>query len=168
MVALAADVDAIENLVPLVPAVPVERRNDIVEKGELLDRLDHVLAGGRVEVVVGALEDEAQALGHEADLIRLAPAEQVEGELAHAVVLRHAVHARLPAELGGFQRVVALEVLEGLGLVLGILLALLVLALPAQALALDVGEADGVVLVEVGGEIPLAVVRIVAANVVGV
>src|SRR5690606_37684318 len=45
MIPFAADVDAIDNLVSLIPDVLVEGRDDVVEVGELLNRLYHVLAG---------------------------------------------------------------------------------------------------------------------------
>ena len=172
VVALAADVHAVRDLVALVPDVLVEGGDDVVEVRELLHGLNGILARRRVQVVVGALEDEAEALGHEPHLVRLAPAEEVEGELTHAVVLWHAVHPRLPAELGSLEAVVALKVLQGLGLglLLCVVLPLLLLLGPAEAgLGLRAREAaDGVVQVKVGGEVPLAVVGVVAADVVGV
>ena len=84
---LAADILAFIDLVALVTAVLVEGSDNLVQVGELLNGLHAGLALRRRIVVVGALEDEAEALGHEPHLVRLAPAEEVEGELTHAVVL---------------------------------------------------------------------------------
>ena len=178
VIALAAHVLAVVDLVALFAAVAVEGGDDVVQVGPLLDGLDPILAGGGVQVIVGALEDETEGLGHEPDLIGLAPAEEVEGHLSDAIVLRHAVHARLPAILGRLEAAVALEGLERLldvgGLVAGRILLLLAGGLPGLAgttgglAELHVGEADGVIEIKVGGEVPLAVIGVLAADVVGV
>jgi hypothetical protein len=87
VVTLLADVLALVDLVTLISAVVVQRCDGVVEESELFYRLDAVLASGRVEEVVGALVDEAHDFGHVTDLVGLTPAEEVESNLTHTVVL---------------------------------------------------------------------------------
>jgi len=132
------------------------------------------LAFGRAVVVIGALEDEANALGQETDLVSFAPDEQIQGNLTRPIVLGHPIHTRLPPILGGFQAVVAFQCLESLFLILGVLLSGLLGSLAslsglAIGLAeLHVGEANRIIQVQMGGEVPTAVVGIMTANIVGV
>ena len=168
VISFATDVNTFVDLVTLIAAVAIQRGDDVVEEGELLNRFDHVLAGGRVQVVIGALEEEAQTLGHEADLVGLAPDQKIKGELSHTVMLRHPVHTSLPTEFSRLQRVVTLQLLKDFGFVLGLVtLGLLLGALQAALLALEVGETDGIIQIQMGSEIPLAVVCVVATNVIG-
>ena len=72
----------LHHLVALIPDESVERLDDRPQVEALRYWLHPVLALRRAVVVVGALEDEAQALGHESHLCRFAPTEQVERDLA--------------------------------------------------------------------------------------
>ena len=118
--------------------------------------LDAVLALGTPIVVVGALEDEAETFGHEPDLGGFAPAQQPKRDLSHAVVLGHVVHGLTPAIESGIERL--------LGGVFPAATALHRLE-PLQAGILRL--ADGIIQVELRSKIPFAVVRVLAANVVG-
>ena len=112
MVFLATDVFAILNLVALIADVLVKRRDDVVEVGELVRFALSLLAGRRIVKVVGTLEDEAQCLWHESYLIGLTPAEEVQGNLTNAIMLRHAVHASLPSVFCRFQTFVTFQCLQ--------------------------------------------------------
>ena len=160
VVAFAADESTVDDLVALVSDEPVQGSDDRAEVEPFRDRLGAVLALGRPVVVVGALEDEAQALGHEPDLRRLAPTEEVQRELPDAVVRRHLEHGLLPPLPGRVERLDrrGRRRLDA-GLAGGFARE------PSDAV---VGLADRVVEVELGGKVPLAVVGVLAADVVGV
>jgi hypothetical protein len=74
VVALSSHIDSIRYLIPLVPAIIVERSDDIVEESSFLNRFHHILACRRVEKVVGTLENEGEAFGHETNLVGFSPA----------------------------------------------------------------------------------------------
>ncbi len=158
MVLFPAQKLAVDDLVPLVAKEAVERLDDAAEVEALGHRLDAVLALGRAVVVVGALKNEAEALGDEADLCGLTPTKEVERDLAQAVVLRHVVHGGAPAADGAVERLFRRR--ERLALL--------------ACDRLDAREArvlrgpDRVVEVELGRKIPLAVVGVLAADIVGV
>lgn len=170
MVTLLTNVLSVVDFVTLVAAVLVERGNDIVEESEFLDRLDLVLASSRVEVVVGALEDEAETLRHESDLVGLTPAEEEKSQLADTIVLGHLVHAGLPAVFSSLQAVVALHALQSLLLVLrvGLLRGLAGLASPPVGLSeLHVGKSNRVIEIKMSSKVPAAVVGVLTSDVVG-
>ena len=172
VVLFPAHVLAVDNFKALIAEILIDGGDGAVEEGELLDRLDLALALGRHHVVVCALEDEAKTFWHEAHLIGLAPAEEVEGDLPNTVLLRHAVHARLPAELGSLQAIVAFQALQSLCLVLGVLIGFLLRGLaslarfPIGLAQLHVGEANRVVKIQMRGKVPSTIVRVFATNVV--
>jgi hypothetical protein len=152
---------ALDDLVPLISDEPVERLDDRPEVETLWHRLDPVLALGRSVVVVGALEDEAEALRNESDLGGLTPTEKEERDLPEPVVLAHVVHGGPPSVDSAVERL-----LRGSRRTLGFLL-------PAGD-RLDSGEAgvlggsDSVIEIELGGEVPLSVVGVLSTDVVGV
>ena len=174
VVLLAANVFAVIYLVTLITEEVVQWRNNVVQKGALFDRLHAVLASRRMVKVVGALVDEAESLGTEPNLISLTPAEQVESNLANSVVLRHAVHARFPAILGGFQAVVALESAQSFLLIVRVLTSLSFgsfasFTSPAVSFAeFHVGKTNRIVEIEMSCEVPPSVVGILSTNVVRV
>ena len=168
VVTFASDVDSVQNFIALVANELIEWCDDIIQESEFVHRLNQCLAHWGVEVVVRALENKAETFRHEADLVSLTPAEEVKCDVTNAVVLRHAVHASLPSILRGLQTVIAFEILKSFCLVLLLLLSLLLALLLATAkgLAICIGKTYGIVEVEVGGKIPLAVVGIIATNVI--
>lgn len=162
VVALTLEESAVRDLVALIADEAIERPNDGAKVEAFWYRFDAVLALGAAVVVVRTLEDEAKALGHEANLGGLSPAEEVEGELAHAVVARHLGHGLTPATV---RRVESLD----RGGCRGRLDAGLARGLASEsAYAARVGLADGVVEVELSGKVPLAVVGVLSSDVVGV
>ena len=146
VVTLSANVHSVRNLVTLISHILVQRSDNVVQEGELLDRLNKGLASGRVEVIVRALENEAQALGHETNLVGFTPAKEIQSDLSNSIMLRHLVHTGLPAILGGLETVITLKILESFGFTrFGVLLLLLVGLLLASALAQAVCESDCIV-----------------------
>ena len=119
------------------------------------NRIGSVLTLGATVVVVGALEDEAHALGHETDVTTLSPAHEKEGQLAETIIVTHIVHGIPPTVQGAVQRFTACGLnkaaLDGTQ------------SLKARVLGLS----DGIVEVELSGKIPLAVVCMLAANIIG-
>jgi hypothetical protein len=77
VVTLSANVHSVRNLVALISQILVQRGDNVVQEGELLDRLNKGLTSGGVEVIVRAFEDEAQALGHETNLVSFTPAKKI-------------------------------------------------------------------------------------------
>ena len=148
---------SVNDLVSLVTNEAIERLDDRSQIEAFLDGVHPVLTLRRAVVIVCALEDEAQALGDEPHLRGLAPAEQPECDLAHTVVLAHVVH-RLPPSLHR-----ALKRLLRCALGASTLLHRLE-ALQARILRLP----DRVVKVQLRGEVPFAVVRVLPTNVVRV
>ena len=165
---------ALEDFETLVSEVLVQGSDDLVQVCELLHRFHPILAFGRIQVVQGALVDEAETFGHETDLIRLTPAEQVESNLSGPIMLRHPIHTRLPAILGSFQAVVTFQALQGLSLILRVLISLLLgcsTGFSSSSVGfseLHVGETDSIVKIEVGCKIPASVIGIIASDVIGV
>jgi len=103
-------------------------------------------------VVICALEDEAEALGHEANLGGFTPAEQVERDLSQAVILGHVVHGLTPPLERGVKRPVWTY------------LGLLDRLEPFDTWVLDLSYS--VIKVELCGEIPFAIVCVWAADIV--
>lgn len=75
VILLLPDKFTIYDLVALVADEVVERFDDGVEVNAFRHGVNPVLTFGASVVVVGTLEDEAHALGHETDVACLAPAE---------------------------------------------------------------------------------------------
>jgi hypothetical protein len=110
---------AIHNLISLITEVLVERLDDGSKIESFGNSVDPVLAFGRSVVVVGTLEDEAQALGHESDLSSFTPTKQIEGDLSKSVILGHVVHGSPPSIGGRVERFL----LSSSGLCLNVLLS---------------------------------------------
>ena len=97
-----------------------------------------------------------QTLGDEANLGSLSPAKQVERNLSHPVVLAHVVHGLSPSfgsGVDGLDRRTLLDILVGF-----------CRAEPSKTGVLS--SANGVVKIELNGEIQLAIVGVLTANVV--
>jgi hypothetical protein len=156
VVALAADELALDDLVALVTHVVVQRLDGRLKVHTLSHRLDLVLAVRAPVVVVRALEDEAHALGCEADIAGLAPTEEVERELPHAVVRRHVIHRVAPAVRRAIERRLAGRLGRSTTHALQ----------PLKAGVLDL--TNSIVEVELSRKVPSTVVRVGSANVVGV
>ena len=109
VILLPTDVLTIHDFVALVAAILVQRGDDITEISSLLNRLNALLALGRMEVVLGTLEDEAETFRHESNLVGLTPAEEEKRNLPNTLMLRHPVHLCLPAVFRCLQAVVPLE-----------------------------------------------------------
>ena len=88
-------------------------------------------------------------------------------------MLRHAVHARLPAVFSCLQTVVTLVSVKSFLLVAWVLAGLLLsglagLAGPAASFSkVHVGKANSIIQVQMGGKVPPAVVGIFSTNVIG-
>ena len=161
MIPLPPNVLAVLNLVPLIPNEPVQRLDDGLEIEPLGRRLDPTLTFRTPIVVVRALEDEAQALGNESDLGRLAPTQQVKRDLAQSIVMAHVPHDLPPPCLRALEGSVTGEPLRT---VPGGLWAAFEGLESVEARVL--GRPDRVVQVELGGEVPFPVVGVLTADVV--
>ncbi|KAI6755918.1 hypothetical protein HG531_005024 [Fusarium graminearum] len=111
VVTLTSNVYTIRDFVTLISQVLVERGDDIVKEGELLNRLNESLACRGIEIIIGTLEDKTQALWHEANLVGFAPAEKVQSNLSDSIMLGHLVHACLPTILSSLEAFVTFEIL---------------------------------------------------------
>jgi len=87
---------ALDDLVSLISDESVERLDDCSKVETFGDGFDPVLALWRPVVVVGALEDEAEAFRNETNLSCFSPAEKEERDLSKSVVLAHVVHGLSP------------------------------------------------------------------------
>lgn len=153
MVLLATNELAIDNLVALVPHETVQRLDDRLEVQALRNGIYPVLTLGTPVVVVGTLEDKTQTLRGKPNVPGLTPAKKVEGDLSEAIILAHVVHRVAPS---------VESAVEGLGACrLGV-----ALHAPEALQARILGLADGVVEVELCGEVPLPVVRVLTTDVV--
>jgi hypothetical protein len=154
VISFPTDEFAIDGLVTLIAHELVERLDECLEVETLLDGLYGVLTLWTAVVIVGTLENEAKALWDEADVSGFTPTEKIEGDLAKTVVLAHAVHGVAPAVEG------AVEVLRTCSFDGAAFDA-------SETLEAGVlGVTDSIVEIELGGEIPLAIVCMLTANVV--
>jgi hypothetical protein len=87
---------AVDNLVALLTHIVVERLDDRIEVKPLWNRVDPILAFRASVVVVGALEQEADTFGHEANVASLSPDQEIQGNLTESIVLAHIVHGVSP------------------------------------------------------------------------
>jgi hypothetical protein len=149
VILLLPDEFTIDDLVTLVADEVVERLDDGVKVDALGNGVDPVLAFGTSVIVVGTLEDEAHALGHKTDVASFAPAEKIEGNLSKSVIVAHVVHGISPAVEGGVEGFCAtfhtLQTLE------------------TGVLRLT----NSIIKIELGREVPLAVVGMLTANIIG-
>jgi hypothetical protein len=153
----------VNDLVTLITQELVERLDDGSEVQSFGDSVDPVLTFGRSVVIVGTLEDEAQALGHESDLSSFTPTKEVKSHLSKSVILRHVVHGRPPSGGGRLERLL----LSGSGLGLDILLSTPGNGSDSSETGV-VGCTDGVVEIELSSKVPFSVVGVFTTNVVGV
>jgi len=115
-----------------------------------------VLTLGTTIVVVGALEDEAHALGHKTNIATLSPAHEEEGQLTKTIVVAHVVHGIPPAVQGTVQGFAACS-LNGAALDAPQPLKARVLCLP-----------NGIVKIKLSGKIPFPIVCMLTADVISV
>jgi hypothetical protein len=145
---------AVHSLIALITNEAIQWLNNRTQVEAFWHGVDTTLALGRAVVVVRTLEDKAETLGDESNLSRLSPAEKIKGYLTHAVILGHVVHCLTPAFEGtgeGLLRVVAAAA-----------------AFRAEALETRVlSMANGIIKIKLGGKVPLAVICMLTANIVG-
>jgi hypothetical protein len=146
---------AINRLIALITNEAVKGFNNRAKVEAFWDGVDAILALGRAVVVIRAFEDKAEALGNEADLRSFSPAKEVKGYLAHAVVLRHVVHCLTPAFEGTSQRF------------LGMVAAAATLR-PEALETWVLGMTNGIVEIKLCSKVPLAVICVLAPDVVRV
>jgi len=154
VISFPANEFAIEGLITLITHELVERLDDCFKVEALLDWLHAILALWTAIIIVGTLENEAKAFWDEADVAGLAPTEKIKGDLAKTVVLAHVVHGVAPAVES------AVEVLRASSFDSATLDA------PETLEAGVLRLTDSIVEIELCGEIPLAIVCMLAANVV--
>jgi hypothetical protein len=146
---------AVNRLVALITNEAVEGLNNRAEVEAFRDGIDAILALGRAVVVIRAFEDEAEAFGNKSDLGCFSPAKEVKGYLTHAVILGHIVHCLTPTFEGTSQ-----------GL-LGMVAATPTLG--AKALKTWVlSMTNSIVEIKLGSKVPLAVISVLAPDVVRV
>lgn len=144
---------AVDHLVPLIAHEAIERLNGALEVKSFGYRVNPILAIRTSIVVVRALEDEAQALGREAHVSRLGPAQQPERNLPQAIVLAHVVHRIAPAieraveRLGARRLYIALDTAQ-----------------PLQTRVLRLSHS--IIEVELRSKVPFAVVGMLTTDIV--
>jgi hypothetical protein len=146
---------AINRLVALITNEPIKGLNDSAKVKAFWDGIDAILALGRAVVVVRAFEDKAEALGNKSDLSRLSPTKEVEGYLAHAVILGHVVHCLTPAFEGTSKRL------------LGMAAATATLG-PEALKTWVLSMTNGIIEIKLGSKVPLAVICVLPPDVVRV
>ena len=156
VVAFSPDELSVNNFVTLVSHKAVYGLDDVCQVYTLRKWVGSVLTLGTTIVVVGALEDEAHALGHETDIATLSPAHQVEGQLTETVIVAHVVHGIPPAVQGAIQRLTACG-LDRAALDASQSCETRVLRLP-----------NSVVKIELGGKVPFTIVCVLTTNVISV
>lgn len=81
MVPLLAHKLAINDFVSLISHEPVKGLDDRLKIQALFDGFDPILTLRAPVIIIRAFEDKAQALRYESDVARLAPEEQIQGNL---------------------------------------------------------------------------------------
>jgi len=146
---------AINSLITLVTNEAVKWLDDCAKVEAFRYGIDAILALGRAIVVIRTFEDKAEALGNESDLSGFSPAEKIKGNLTHAVILGHVVHCLTPPFKGASQRFLGMVATTT--------------TLRAEALkAWVLSVTDSVVEIKLGGKVPLAVVCMLATDIVRV
>jgi hypothetical protein len=146
---------SINGLIALITNEAVKGLNNRAKVEALWDGIDAILALGRAVVVIRAFEDKAEALGNESDLRCFSPAKEVKGYLTHTVVLGHVVHCLTPTFKGTSQG----------------FLGMVAATAPLRAEALKtwvLSMTDGIVEIELGGKVPLAVICMLPPDIVRV
>jgi hypothetical protein len=156
MVAFSPNELSINNFITLVSHEAIYGLDDMFQVQALRNWVGSVLALGTTIVVVGALEDEAHALGHKTNIATLSPAHQVEGQLTETVIVAHVVHGIPPTVQGTVQRLAACG-LGGAALDTSQSLKARVLCLP-----------NGVVKIELSGKVPFTIVRMLTTDIISV
>lgn len=144
---------SVNNFIALVSHEAVQRLDDMFQVQALGNWIGSVLTLGTTIVVVGALEDEAHALGHKTDVATLSPAHEKESQLTKTIIVAHVIHGVPPTIQGGIQRFFACGSWATLD--------------TSQSLkARILGLPNGIVKIELSGEVPLAVVRVLATDII--
>ena len=147
---------SIHNFVALVSHETVERFDDMFQVNTLGNRIGPVLALRTTVVVVGALEDEAHALGHKTDVTALSPTHKKEGQLTETIIVAHIVHGIPPTVQGAVQGF-ATRGFDGAAFDASQPLETRVLGLP-----------NGIIKVKLSGKIPLAIICVLATDIISV
>ena len=117
--------------------------------------IDAILALGRAVVIIRTFEDEAEALGNESDLSGFSPAEKIEGNLTHAIILGHIVHCLTPPFKGASQRLLGMVAPTA--------------TLRAETLkSWILSVTNSIVEIKLGGKVPLAVICVLPPDIVRV
>jgi hypothetical protein len=146
---------AINRLIALVTNEAVKGLDNRTKVEAFWDGINAILALGRAVVVICAFENKAETLGNEADRCSLSPTKEVKGYLTHAVVLRHVVHCLTPTFEGTGQRF------------LGMAAAATTLR-PKALKTWILSMTNGIVEIKLGSKVPLAVICVLAPDVVRV
>jgi hypothetical protein len=155
VIAFSSQKLAVNGLIALITNEAVKGLNNRAKVEAFWDGIDAILALRRAVVVIRAFEDKAEALGNEADLRCFSPAKQVKGYLTHAVVLRHVIHCLTPTFEGTSQGF------------LGMVTATATLR-PEALKAWVLSMTNGIVEIKLGSKVPLAVICVLAPDVVRV
>ena len=155
MITFSSQKLAINGLVALITNEAVKGLNNRAKVEAFWDGIDAILALGRAVVVIRAFEDKAEALRNEADLRCFSPAKEVKGHLTHAVVLGHVVHCLTPTFEGTSQGF------------LGMVAATATLR-PEALKTWVLSMTNGIVKIKLGSKVPLAVICVLAPDVVRV
>jgi len=144
---------AINSLVALVTNEAIKGLDNRAKVESFRHRVDAGLAFRRAVVVVCTFENKAETLGNESDLSGLSPAQEIKGNLTHAIILGHVVHRLTPAFEGtgqGFLGMIATTT-----------------TLRAEALKTGVlSMTDSVVEIKLSSKVPLAIICVLASDVV--
>jgi hypothetical protein len=156
MVAFSPNELPIDNLITLVSHEAVYGLDDMFQVQALRNWVGSVLTLGATVVVVCAFEDEAHALGHKTNITTLSPAHQEEGQLSETVIVAHVVHGVPPTVQRAVQRLAAWGLCRT-ALDTSQSLKTRVLRLP-----------NGVVKIELSGEVPFAIVCMLTTDIISV
>jgi hypothetical protein len=146
---------AIDRLVTLITNEAVKGFDNRAKVEAFRHGIDAILALRGAVVVIRTFKDKAEALGDKSDLSSFSPTEKIKGNLTHAVILRHVVHCLTPAFKGTSQRFLGMTAAAP--------------TLRAEALKTRVlSMTDSVVEIKLGGKVPLAVICVLATDIVRV
>jgi hypothetical protein len=146
---------AIKRLVALITNEAIKRFDNRAKVEAFRYGIDAILALGGAVVIIRTFKDKAEALGNKSNLSGLSPAEKIEGDLTHAVILGHIVHRLAPAFKGTSQRFLRM--------------ASAAATFRAKALKTGVlGMTNGVIEIQLGGKVPLAIICVLAPDIIRV